>query len=67
MSYYMASVNAYDALEEVHINVTVRQAGDSHESPVTSVLHLRTVVQSVGEPEPREWLRDALVALLEAI
>lgn len=67
MSYYMASVNAYDALEEVHINVTVRQAGDHHESPVTSVLHQQVAVRSTGEPDPREWLRDALVALLEAI
>lgn len=65
MTYYLASVSAYDALEDVHINAVVRQAGDDLESPVTSVLHQQCVVRGTGELDPREWLRDALVALLE--
>ena len=62
-----AQVTAYDCLDQVHIVIRLQEAPDD-----TSVLpEWETVcvtrIQSTGEEERREWLRDALIAALERL
>ena len=65
--YFIASINAYDAIGNVVVSAVVRETtgalGDSREPVVACV----TTVQGIGEDDPRQWLRDALVALLEDV
>lgn len=60
-------MQAYDALGLVH--VTVRVWGDAGlgEYQMEPQFSCATTVDGVGEPDPQEWLKDALVAMLEAI
>jgi hypothetical protein len=50
----------------VHVSAEVRQQ-EHDDEPSSVVLHLNTTVQGEGQTDAREWLRDALVALLEEI
>jgi hypothetical protein len=60
-----ARVEAFTMLGVVHLATTVRS--DSPGSATELVLALSTDVPDDGETDPRAWLRDALVALLEAL
>jgi len=53
-------------LGHVHVSAEVRQQ-ESGDEPSTVVLHVNSTVEGTGETDPREWLRDALVALLEEL
>jgi hypothetical protein len=66
MSFYQAQVHTFDCLDSVHVAVTVR-AMDDLPGPNYVVLHESTDVRGVGEQDPRQWLKDALVALIEAL
>lgn len=65
--WYAATMNAYDVMGTVHVHVTVRRAGESAEDGFTPEFSTGTDVPGVGESDAREWLRDALVALLEVV
>jgi hypothetical protein len=65
--WYMSTVHAYDALDRVHVTATVRATVGSLGDPIAEVYSVATTVPGVGEDDPNEWLRDALVALLEVI
>lgn len=66
MAFTQAAVHAFDCLGTVHIAVTVHQS-EGHGDPNSLVLQQSTTVEGTGETDPREWLRDALVAMLEAL
>ena len=63
--WYIATFNAYDALDRVVLAGTVRATAGGTGDPIEPVLQLVTTIPGVGEDDPREWLRDALIGLLE--
>ena len=65
--YYIATFNAYDALDRVVIAGTVRATVGGTGDPIEVVEQVVTTIDGVGEDDPREWLRDALVGLLESL
>jgi hypothetical protein len=60
-----ARIEAFTMLGVVHLAATVRT--DTPEAATERVLALSTDVLDDGETDPRLWLRDALVALLEVL
>jgi hypothetical protein len=66
MSWYSATVHAYDVMDRVQITVTMRATIEDRSEAIETLFHTATTVPSTGERDPREWLRDALVAALEA-
>lgn len=62
----IATVSAYDALDAVVVTAHVRQYGDVPEEPSSIVFECTTSLPGTGESDPRQWLVDALVGLLEA-
>lgn len=65
--YRIANLAAYDVLSEVHINVRVLLYDGEPGVPAELEFSCATTVDGVGSSEGREWLRDALVALIEAM
>lgn len=65
--WFVTTINAYDALDRVVVAAVVRQTAGGIGDPIEVAFQHVTTVEGVGEDDPREWLRDALVALLEAI
>ena len=65
--HYIASVHAYDVMDSIVITAEVRSTEDSPERPTASVLRATTVIVGIGETDPREWLQDALVGILEEL
>lgn len=63
--WFVATINAYDALDRVVIAAVLRQTAGGIGDPIHDVLQHVATVEGVGEDDPREWLRDALVGLLE--
>lgn len=65
--YRSATFSAYDVMDKVHVTgrlVTYEANGENFDKAEFAVT---TTVDSHGEDDDREWLREALVALLEAI
>lgn len=67
MSWSQASIHAYDVMGNVFVTATVRQSQPVGEDPKETVTVASTTFPGVGEDDPHEWLRDALVGLLEAL
>jgi len=65
--YFTATVTAYDMLDRVGVTANVYAYDQMHQEHAENVLHTSTVVQGEGEGDPREWLKEALVALLETL
>lgn len=64
---YEAGITAYDFMDQVRVSVRVwSDEKDSEGKPKTEVQYLAEY-QGEGVSDPREWLRDALVAALEAL
>jgi hypothetical protein len=63
---YHASITVYDFLSDVYIGCRVF---DLHNpvGPSRLSLEVSEVLPGEGVSDPREWLRDCLLALLEAI
>lgn len=64
---FIANISAWDALDRVWVSAVVREASGSPDSPTIEVTALSDTFAGVGEPDPREWLRDALIGILEAL
>lgn len=64
--YSTATVHAYDVLDQVVAVATVLQY-DGLDPLKASEFRFSATVPGSGESEPREYLRDVLVALLEAL
>lgn len=65
--YRIATIAAYDVLETVHVHATVRLWDGLHTGSPTSEFSVTVTIQGVGSSEDHEWLRDALVGLIEAL
>ena len=65
--YRVASVTAFDVMESVHVSCIVKLWDGIQTGHPTSELTFATQIQGVGSAEDREWLRDALVGLLECL
>ena len=63
---YIASVNAYDVMSSQQVTALVRVFPDNPEERPSIVYECTTTVPGTGESDPRQWLVDVLVALLEA-
>lgn len=61
------TVRAFDVMGEVFVGVSLRGTENQIDAPTVEVLRLQTFVVGTGEPDPREWARDALVAALEEL
>lgn len=65
MSWHTAMINAYDVMGEVYVTAVVRRSEPTPEQATAVVLQCSTTYPGVGEDDPREWLHDVLVGLLE--
>jgi len=64
---YVASIHAYDVMDQVWVSAVVREYGSDPLSTTVEVIALSDTFAGVGEPDPREWLRDCLIGLLEGL
>lgn len=64
---YEAHLSAYDVMNYVYVGVSVNRQEDPPSGVQEQALHLTATVAGVGETDVREWLRDALVTMLEAL
>lgn len=60
-----ATVNVYDALDQVVVTVVVRQWTPWQTAPIPEPLVASVQVRSVGCDDDREWLKRALGELLQ--
>lgn len=67
MTYHTLHMSAFDALDVVCVSVVVRAYDGLSDAPAEVVLQLSSQVRGVGEADAREWTRDALVGLIEAL
>lgn len=61
------SMHAYDVLDSVYISVLVREYKDYEDGPSELVFSQVQAVQGEGVTDPRNWLQDVLVAVLETL
>jgi hypothetical protein len=64
---YELRVTAYDALDEIWVSAVLMSTEHAGEGGPRAVLHYLTQVRGTGETDPRVWMRDALLALLEDV
>jgi len=64
---YEASIRAYDIMADVYICASLWESGALGAEGESAREHFATTVAGVGESRSREWLKDALVALLETL
>jgi hypothetical protein len=62
---YEARITAYDTLDHIVIAAVVLAAGNQPQASTEVVWRHLETLQGVGETDPRQWLRDILVAALE--
>lgn len=65
--YRVATIAVYDVMETVHVEGTVRLWDGLVTDGSDVEFACTATVQGVGSAEGREWLRDALVGLIESI
>ena len=63
----LLSIHAYDSFENVQVTARIREYSDRDDMRGTLALALETQLASAGEDDPREWLKDVLVWLLETL
>jgi len=66
MTHFIASISAYDALDQVVVGVHMVDA-HGYLGTRIPVYQVTTTIPSEGQDDSREWLKDALIALLEAV
>lgn len=59
-------VSTYDCLDRVHVSAQVWEDPGNGE-PKTLVLQAVCDVQGEGVTDPKEWLKDALIGLVETL
>lgn len=62
-----ADIHAYDVMDQVWITARVRSLEPDRSGPTTLLLEVTTSILGEGETDPRQWLRDVLVGLLEDV
>lgn len=64
---YEASIRAYDVMDQVALACCVWLTSEHpHERPMM-VLSVATTVTGEGISDPRDWLRESLIALVETL
>jgi hypothetical protein len=63
----ITTIHAYDLLDSVQIKAVVRKYADTMSVESSIEFECTTTFQGTGESDPIEWLREALVGLLEDI
>ena len=63
---HIATVHAYDMLDQVFVSASVREK-DAFETDWETVVFVTVSISSDGESQPQEWLREALIAMIEAL
>lgn len=66
MSDLHASITCYDFMSDVYVGVRVFDCR-STDSAHSAVLATQETFPGEGQDDPREWLRDCLITLLEAL
>lgn len=64
---YEAQVWAYDMFGQVQVSATLWRSPLPSEEARVPLLRTSTTLTGTGEPDEREWLRDALVGLMETL
>lgn len=64
--YMNARVYVADILDQVHVEATV-WFYDTTDAAATEAITYVSTVPGVGETTPAEWLKDALVGLIETL
>lgn len=64
---YEARIAAYDVMDQIHVGATVWVSEDLVSTSPTPILSVLSDQQGEGISDPTEWLRDALIGLLEAL
>lgn len=64
---YVASVHMFDVMDQVWVSAIVRDSAGFPDGGTVEVLAMSDILAGVGEPDPRQWLLDALVGLIEAL
>lgn len=65
--WYSASINAHDVLDHVVITARVWGDGGMGERQMVEQFSCATTIDGSGEDDPRQWLMDALVGLIEEL
>lgn len=65
--YRVATVQAFDVLDQVHVSAQVTLYEGSLERTHSIEFSCATTVDGVGSGDGAVWLRDALVALAETL
>jgi len=63
---YEARITAYDMLDQVVIAAVVLEAAGTPQASTAVVWRHLETMRGTGELDPRQWLRDILVAALES-
>lgn len=64
---YEVRLSAYDVMDQIWVSLTLHSQQDVAEGIGSALVHVSTSVAGTGETDPHAWIRDALVAALEAI
>lgn len=63
----IATINAYDVMDVVCVTVrALDYQGDPEGLPRVAIAH-RGEFQGTGESDPQQWLKDALIYLIESM
>ena len=65
--WFMASVHAYDVMDRIQVTASVAVAETEEGRAIRPVLTANTSIDGAGVSNPRDWLEDVLVALIEAL
>jgi hypothetical protein len=57
----------YDFMDQCSATLSVRRIEEGDPRPTETVLQVTTTYRGQGESDPREWAKDALIALLESL
>jgi hypothetical protein len=63
----VTTVYAYDVLDSVHVTAVLRVYPDDSREPSYIGYECTTTFPGTGESDPRQYLEDVLVGLLEAL
>jgi hypothetical protein len=64
---YELRLTAYDCLDQIWISTGLYVTRDTENPQPVLALHLTTAIAGTGTSDPREWLQDALLAVLEDV
>lgn len=64
---YVANIHVIDVMDQIWVAASIRDHSDVNGQGAIEVAALSDSFAGVGEPDPREWLRDALIGILEGL